>query len=243
MRPQSWIKLPFLCVDTETTGVNPFEDRIVEVAAVDVWSADSDQPPSNLWSTIVNPGVPIPEGAAAVHGITDERAATEGVPTRDALLELAARIWAHHETWRGQAAIVMFNARFDWPLLICEAERHGVEWPVFAPILDPYLIDRMCDRFRPGKRQLTLVASHYGVQLAEDEAHGALADATAAGRVMRRICDQFPEITELSLASLWLRQVRGHEEDRERFVDWMRRNRDPLFDTPPGWPIPAGEAS
>ncbi len=138
--------------------------------------------------------------------------------------------------------VCMYNARFDWPILISEAERHGIEFPAFAPILDPYLIDRMVDRYRKGKRQLTVVADHYGVELG-DAAHGALADCVAGAKVMRELLRKFPEIGEHTLAHVYMRQIRGHEVQRESFVDYMRRAKDPGFDTPPGWPIPAGVGS
>jgi DNA polymerase-3 subunit epsilon len=231
-----WTTAPWLCIDTETTGVQVFTDRIVEVAAV---ALDTDGQIRNVdtdaYTAIINPGIDIPDGAAAVHGITTERAQTEGQPPTVALAEIAELIRYAQDL---DMPLVMFNARFDWPLLLVEAERHGVtDFPSAAPILDPYLIDRLVDRYRKGKRQLTMVAEHYDVELG-DAAHGALADATAAGRVMRRIVDQHPEIGQRSLASMLLWQVRGHEEDRLRFEDYMRRNVDPKFETVAGWPIP-----
>lgn len=234
--PAPWTALPLLAVDTETTGVDPFEDRIVEVAAVEV---AADGTIRDAWSTVVNPGIDIPTGAAEIHGITTERALAEGIDPQSALAALAGRIWQHIETHRGQAAIVMYNARFDWPLILSEAARHAVNVPCFASILDPYLIDRMADRYRKGKRQLTLVADHYGVDLG-DQAHGALADATAAGRVMWQIVAAHPAIGEHHLASLWLRQVKGHEVDRARFEKWLHENAEPgtVIDLVPGWPVP-----
>lgn len=232
--PAPWTTLPLLSVDTETSGVNPFEDRIVEVAAVEVLP---DLSTANPWSMVVNPGIEIPEGAANIHGITTERAQVEGVTPAAALAVLAERIWDHIDAHHGRAAIVMYNARFDWPLVLTEAERHGIDIPCFASILDPYLIDRMADRYRKGKRQLTLVAGHYGVELG-DAAHGALADCTAAGQVMWQILAKFPAIGEHTLSSLWLRQVKGHEQDRERFESYMRSNVNPDIDIPAGWPIP-----
>lgn len=225
----SWTDEPWLAIDTESTGVDPFTARVVELAAVEILPDGSI---GERWATIVDPGVKIPDEAAAVHGITTERARAEGVAPRIALAILTDRIFDH-----GYRPVVGFNMRYDWPLLLAEAARHGVDFPCFAPVLDPYLLDRLCDRFRKGKRQLTLVAEHYGVPLG-DRAHGALADATAAGRVMRKIVERFPELTDLNLPGLWLHQAHGHEQDRQRFVDYMRRNRDQEFDTPAGWPVP-----
>lgn len=229
--PQLWTADPWLAIDTETTGVDVFADRVVEVAAVLV---HSDGTLGDTYTAIVNPGVEVPEEAAAVHGITTGRTLDEGLPPAAVLTELADRIFAH-----GHRPVVMFNARFDWPLLLAEAERHGVDFPVFAPVLDPFLIDKMMDQYRKGGRKLVAVAQHYAVELDEADAHGALADAIAAARVMRAIVDRYPQVANHTLASAYLRQVRGFERWREGFVDWKHRNGDPDFDEPPGWPVPA----
>lgn len=230
-----WVSAPWLVIDTETTGVNVFTDRIVEVAAVTLDTAGQiPNVDTDAYTAIIDPGIEIPEGAAAVHGITTERARTEGQAPATVLAEIAELVRSAQDL---DMPLVMYNARFDWPLLLIEAERHGIDFPCAAPILDPYLIDRLVDRFRKGKRQLTMVAEHYGVELG-DAAHGALADATAAGRVMRRIVDRYPEVAQRSLASMLLWQVRGHEEDRLRFEAYMRDKVDPQFVSVAGWPIP-----
>lgn len=231
-----WTIAPWLAIDTESTGVDPFTARIVEVAVVEI---DVDGNAVDPWCKVVNPGVEIPAEAAAIHGISTSRAEAEGIPTAEALACVADRIFQHG--WR--CPVVAFNATYDWPLLIQEAERCGVEFPAFAPVLDPFLVDRMLST-RSGKRNLVAVSDHYNVALNPDDAHGALADAIAAGRVMRKLVERYPQIGEHTLGSVYLRQVQGHERDRERFVDWMRRNRDPDFDKPSGWPIPStSEAS
>jgi DNA polymerase-3 subunit epsilon len=230
-----WTTLPLLSIDCESTGVDPFSARIVELAAVEVHPNGTT---SNPWRTVIDPGVEIPAEAADIHGITTERAKAEGVEPAVALKTLADRIWDHVDRHDGQAAMTMFNGRYDWPLILTEADRHGAHIPCFAGILDPYLIDRMVDRWRKGKRKLTLVADHYKVDLG-DAAHGALADATAAGQVMWQIVERHPaELVDRGLASLWLWQVKGHEDDRTQFQDWMRRNVDKKFLAIPGWPIP-----
>lgn len=227
----SWVDEPWLSIDTETTGVDWTSDRVVEVAVVVV---HPDGTTGDSFTTVINPGVDIPEEASAIHGITTDRARDEGVSPADALAEVARRIFDH-----GHHPIVMFNARFDWPILLAEAERHGVEFPFLAPVLDPFLVDRMVDKYRKGGRKLMLVAQHYAVELDEVDAHGALADAVASARVMRAIVARFPQVGRHSLASVFLRQVRGHEQWRQGFVEYKRRT-DPAFDIDPGWPVPSG---
>lgn len=227
----SWVDEPWLALDTETTGVDVFSDRVVEVAAVEVLP---DGTTGESYAAIIDPGVEIPTAASDIHGITTARARDEGISPAEAITRVADIVFAH-----GHRPVVMFNAVFDWPILISEAERHGLEFPVMAPVLDPLCIDRMVEEKRRGKRKLFLVAQHYGIEFDEVDAHGALADAVAAARVMRAIVERHPRVGERSLASVYLRQVRGHERWRSEFVDYMRRQRDPAFDIPPGWPIPA----
>jgi DNA polymerase-3 subunit epsilon len=227
-----WTGQPFLSIDLETTGVDPHTDRIVELAAVVIG-------PTGLvegeYHRIVNPGVDIPTGASDIHGITTERARNEGHPADLVLADLALIL--DRNTW----PVVIYNATFDWPFLICEAERHGVDLPAAVSILDPFLIDKIVDRYRPGSRKLVDVADHYGVELG-DAAHGATADATAAAQVMRRIVECHPELGGRSLARLWMDQVAGHETWRAGYVEY-RRGSDPSFEIAPGWPIAAIEVA
>jgi DNA polymerase III subunit epsilon len=258
--PAPWTELPTLAIDTETSGVDVFNDRIVEAAAVEVFP---DGETGTEVSTIVNPGIAIPDEAAAIHGIDTERARAEGMAPAKALRLVAERAWRHVSVYDGQAAIVIFNTRFDLPLLVNECARHRVEWPPFAGILDPLVMDRIADfwrldeavHFQPvahthdggyeqarahrrSRRQLTKVAPLYGVELSDDDAHGALPDATAAGRVLWGVARRFPAFTRHSLASLWLWQVQGAEAERDRLQDWTRQNRDPSADLVSGWPLP-----
>src|SRR5580658_9570325 len=86
----------YAVVDVETTGFSPAADRVVEVACVLV---DGSRV-VDRWATLVNPGMPIPARATAIHGITDEMVA--GAPSLlSALAELRRRCWgrllaAHH---------------------------------------------------------------------------------------------------------------------------------------------------
>ena len=58
---------PVAFFDIESTGIVPQRDRIVEIAVLKV------QPDGSQRNTVrrLNPGIPIPAGASAIHGITD----------------------------------------------------------------------------------------------------------------------------------------------------------------------------
>ena len=62
-------------IDLETTGLSP-QDEIVEIGTVDIDLDNGDL--SNLRSSLINPGIPIPADASAVHHITDEMVKTAG---------------------------------------------------------------------------------------------------------------------------------------------------------------------
>jgi DNA polymerase-3 subunit epsilon len=234
----SWADRPFLCIDTETTGLDPATDRVVEAAAV---TLDRDGVATSSWVSIVDPGIDIPKEATAVHRITTQRARGEGISPELALHELAGRIWAHQGTnYQAPNPVVIYNAPYDWPLLLAEAARYGVEFPAWAPIVDPLLIDRMVSA-RAGSRRLVDVTGQYDIPVALEDAtaaHGAMVDAIAAGQTLRQIAHQHPDLAHMTLGALFVEQVRFYEVDRERYADWVRRNRDPGYEGTPGWPIP-----
>ena len=94
----------YAVVDVETTGFSPLRDRIVEVACALV---DADRIVGQ-WATLVNPQVPIPASATAIHGITDDL--VEGAPNaHDALRKLRQHC--------GDRTIVAHCARFDLSFL------------------------------------------------------------------------------------------------------------------------------
>lgn len=77
--------------DLETTGVDVETDRVV-TAHVGVLDAQGRQVAARSWLT--DPGIPIPEGATAVHGISTERARREGRPPHEVVAEVVAALRA-----------------------------------------------------------------------------------------------------------------------------------------------------
>ncbi|GAA1527992.1 DNA polymerase-3 subunit epsilon [Microbacterium ginsengiterrae] len=171
--------------DLETTGVDVTADRIV-TAYVGVLDEHGRQIAARSW--LADPGIPIPDGAAAVHGITTAQARADGRAAPEVVFEVTASLRA---LFSQGLPVVAYNASYDFSLLAHECVRHRIP-PLDAPgpIIDPLVIDKAVDRYRRGKRTLSAVAQHYGVTL--DGAHEASADAIAAGRVAQAIARSFP---------------------------------------------------
>lgn len=94
----------YAVIDLETTGFSAVNDRVVEMACVLVHNREIVE----HWSTLVNPGLPIPSYATRVHGITDEDVVA--APS----FELAQR--QLYRRCRG-ATVVAHNAVFDLAFL------------------------------------------------------------------------------------------------------------------------------
>ncbi|WP_223690562.1 exonuclease domain-containing protein [Leifsonia poae] len=216
--------------DLETTGIDVETSRIV---SAHVGRLDESGQVVERRDWLVDPGVEIPEGATAVHGITTEHARTVGMPAPQAVAEIVAalRTLFEHGT-----PVVAYNAPYDFTLLHREAVRHGVT-PLVSPgpIVDPLVIDKAVDKYRRGKRTLELTALFYGVDLIG--AHDAGADAIAAGRVAQALARAHAEALALEAAELHRRQIDWSREQADDFQAYMRRVRDPEFTAAGGWPV------
>lgn len=225
------ISAPALAVfDLETTGVDVTTARIV-TAFVGVLSADGALISSRSW--LADPGVEIPAGAAAIHGVTTERARAEGrsasLVVREIVDELAARA-------ADGLPLVVYNAPYDLTLLKQEARRHHAG-PFVPPtvVIDPLVIDKAVDRYRKGKRTLEAACAHYGVTL--DGAHDASVDAVGAGHVARAIIERYSGELPATLTELHAQQALWHQQQADSFESWMRASKDQNFTADRGWPI------
>ena len=216
--------------DLETTGVDVRTARIV-TACVALLDASGAVMSRRDW--LADPGVEIPEGAAAVHGISTQRARAEGRPAAEVVTEIVDELRA----LLGRATpVVVYNAPYDLTLLRFEAERYGVS-PLVEPrpVIDPLVIDKAVDRFRKGKRTLAAAAEHYGVTL--DGAHDAGVDAIAAGHVARAIGTAHAAALPATLAELHTAQAAWHDQQADSFESYMRTQRDQHFTADRGWPV------
>lgn len=168
---------PVVVFDTETTGVNPRTDRIVEIACVKIHPDGRRE----QWVRRLDPEVPIPAASSAIHGIRDED--VKGLPTFRAVAAELARFLEGCD-------LAGYNiAGFDLPALRVEFLRSGVPFDVAGR----RLIDAQRIFFVREPRHLAAAARFY-CQSEHNGAHGALADAEMTLRVLEGQFTRYPDM-------------------------------------------------
>ncbi|MFI9121772.1 3'-5' exonuclease [Streptomyces bikiniensis] len=230
-----WYEGPLAAFDTETTGIDVEGDRIVSAALV-VQDTAGARPRVTRW--LVNPGIPVPEEATAVHGLTDDHLQRNGRWPAPVMEELGRAL--AEQIAAGRPLVVM-NAPFDLTLLDRELRRHRASslaaYLAGAPlcVLDPRVLDKHLDRYRKGRRTLTDLCAHYEVELTG--AHDAAADATAAMDVVRAVARRFSSRLErLTPAELHTLQAVWHAAQARGLQAWFARQGTPET-VDPSWPL------
>ena len=193
------LKRPIVFFDLETTGVDTSKDRIVEISMIKVMPDGS----KDVKTRRVNPEMPIPAEATAVHGITDEDVKNE--PTFRQLAKSLAQFIQGCD-FGG------FNSnRFDLPLLVEEFLRVGVD----VDLKRRKFVD--VQNIFHKKEQRTLVAA-YKFYCNKDltDAHSAAADTMATYEVL---CAQLDRYDDLENDIDFLAEF----SEREKAVDYAGR--------------------
>jgi len=186
---------PVVVFDTETTGVNPRFDRIVEIACLKIHPDGRRED----WVRRLNPGMPIPPASTAVHGIRDED--VKEMPTfRDVARELA--------DFLDGCDLAGYNiSGFDLPALRVEFLRAGIPFEVNGR----RLLDAQRIFFVREPRHLAAAARFY-CQAEHEGAHGALADAQMTLRVLEGQLAHYPDMPR-SVAELHELYCAGLDQD------------------------------
>lgn len=156
----------FAVVDVETTGLYPWNDRVVEVAVVHV---SSDGRLTGEFSTLINPGRDV--GPTSIHGI---RAAD--ILQAPSFAQAAATLW---QLLDGRV-LVAHNVPFDSRFLEAEFNRCGVRMPppplMCTMELASYYLPKL-----PGRN---LAACCAAANITLEQWHSALDDARAAALLL-----------------------------------------------------------
>jgi len=184
------LDIPFVVIDTETTGFSPTSgDRIIEIALI----LFDKGVVSEKCSWLVNPMRRIPWQTTQVHGITDEQ-----VRFRPPFHEYKDEI---SEKLKGRVPVA-YNAGFDKRFLQDEMRRAGVSITKSRDIppalractewIDPLLWARYID---PGQKSYKLVEIVKRRNISLKDAHQAGADAEATGFVMYDLFSSLSDMT------------------------------------------------
>ena len=170
---------PLVFFDLETTGVNIGTDRIVEISCVKVCPDGSH----TEYRQRLNPEMPIPAAATAVHHISDD-----DVRDEPRFRDIAEQLMLSFEG----CDIAGFNSnKFDVPLLMAEFSRVGLNFSLSVR----RLIDVQTIYHRLEQRTLSAAYRFYcGKEL--EGAHSALADTMATYEVLMAQLDRYPETEE-----------------------------------------------
>ena len=165
----------YVCIDLETTGLDPKRDKIIEIGAVKVVENEIVEE----WGTFVNPGRKLEERIVKLTGICDEQ--LEQAPEiGEAFTKLLTMI--------GEEVLLGHRVLFDYSFLKKAAvdlklsfERSGIDT---LGIARKYLTNLE-------SRGLVQLCQHYGI---DHNAHRALGDAKATVALYQKLAEQFYDI-------------------------------------------------
>ena len=155
--------------DTETTGLKPDADKIIEIALYDATKKTS-------LCTFVNPGRPIPQESTGITGITDEM-----VKDAPSFKEVAEQMV---EFCSGDVILVAHNNdNFDKHFLTAEFKNAGVTLPKY-PYVDTL---KWARKYRPDlpKYSLQYLRELYGIDA--NNAHRALDDVMVMKQMFEKM--------------------------------------------------------
>jgi DNA polymerase-3 subunit epsilon len=161
----------FVVLDTETTGLRPGPDRVIEVAAVRLRRGEV----INSFQSLINPGRRLPPFIIKFTGITPEMLV--GAPS-------AAEIIPDFLHFIEGAALVGHNLSFDISFLSHEAQRLGQTFP-----LDGFDTIPLARRFLPGLKRFKLDMVAQYLKIPATNRHRAMGDAQVTAAVFLRILE------------------------------------------------------
>lgn len=162
----------YVCVDLETTGLNPKTDKIIEIGAVRVENGVRTE----VFETFVNPACILPPKITELTGITDEE--LKGAPE-------IADVLPDFMSFLREDVLLGHSVLFDYSFIKKAAVNNRIKFERMG--IDTLKIAR---RFLPEleSRSLDFLCGHYAIF---HKAHRALADAEATCLLYDRLWESF----------------------------------------------------
>jgi DNA polymerase-3 subunit epsilon len=197
-----------IVLDTETTGLNPFDTprhRVVEIGAVELFN---QVPTGKTYHQYINPERDMPNEAFEVHGIGNDFLADK---------PLFAQIAQAFLDFVGDAKMVIHNAEFDMRFLNAELEWAGQRLLPSAQALDTLKIAR--SRFPGSPASLDALCRRFGIDNSAREKHGALLDSEILAEV-------YLELTGGKQPDFALAQTQSRQSQNDGDENWRPKPRD-----------------
>jgi CBS domain-containing protein len=216
------IAINAVVMDTETTGLDAANARVIEIGAVRLTGGHiADEPPLRR---LLRPDVPIPADSTRIHGFDDAAvAAAPGFVT----------VWPELEGFFDDTVLIGHSIGFDLAVLERECARASIPWQsppslctrILSQIANPALADFSLDH----------VAGWLGVEVVER--HSAVGDALTAAKVFQKLVPLLRNrgirtLGEAIRATASLRQLID-EQLRAGWTDVSAAPADPLADLGP----------
>ncbi len=179
------IAVDAIVVDLETTGLDTKTARIIEIGTVALVKGKIDE--ENTTSMLVNPGVPIPPQATAIHKIGDADVA-DAPPVADGLKKLLALI--------GDQLVIGHSIGFDLAIIRAECQRAGFVYRK-PRTLDTRLLGELANTSLPDF-SLDMLGQWLGVPI--ENRHSALGDALTTARLFLALAPHLRERRILTVA-------------------------------------------
>jgi DNA polymerase III subunit epsilon len=199
------LERPIAFIDVETTGLDPYSDRIVELSILKIYPDGKEEYSSHK----INPEMPIPESATAIHGISDRD--VTGEPT---FKQYAKSV----KEFLSGCDISGFNViRFDLPCLESEFSRVGMEFTRKGK----YLIDSQVIYHQRDPRDLKSAYRKYCGKDMEHN-HRAEDDARASAEVLEGQLVTYPDLPrDVPQLSALCYEIREEYVDNEGKFIWV----------------------
>lgn len=171
----------FICIDCETTGLDPKQDRIIEVAAMRFTLSET----IDHYESLIDPQCAIPAESIAIHHITSEMVA--GKPTMAAILP-------HLLQFIGKSIIVGHGVGFDIEVIALAAERAGIPCELrYNPYLDTLRMARLYGD--SPTNSLEQLRRHFNIEA--EGAHRAMSDVIVNVEVFKYLAMRYKSTEQM----------------------------------------------
>jgi DNA polymerase-3 subunit epsilon len=191
-----------ICLDTETTGLNPQDGhKLIEIACIELVDKVKT---GNVFHTYINPRREVPQEAVAIHGIT-----TEFLKDKPIFDHVVYKFLDFIK----DAKLVIHNAAFDLKFLNFELKTLGLD-VIKNEVVDSLLIAR--NKFPGSPASLDALCKRFNIDLSKRTKHGALLDTEL-------LCDVYVELMGGLQAGFGFDVEKNSKKDEVKIADFTAK--------------------